>query len=173
MAGNSLLKLTPVFGAAAVAIYLIGYEQTANFASTGIRRPLEEVLAAQRVVTDVVMEPTAFACVFFTLAALSFWHLARARPTSRVLLVAGLLTPPYLLGLYVVGKANPANHLLRLGREAADDGHSVAPEVIGLGWSPAALAVVLAAAAIAQVWGVLRLARGLGPCAGGGCWRAW
>ncbi|GAA2378722.1 hypothetical protein GCM10010404_38740 [Nonomuraea africana] len=77
-----------------------------------------------------------------------------------MLLVAGLLTPPYLLGLYLVGDANPANSLMWLEPDAYTGRH-VEPEAFNLGWSPPTLTAVLAAAAIAQVWGVLRLAHGL------------
>ncbi|MEV4179603.1 hypothetical protein [Nonomuraea sp. NPDC049709] len=40
-------------------------------------------------------------------------------------------------------------------------GREVGPEEFNLGWSPPMLSAVLAAAAIAQIWGVLRLAPGL------------
>ncbi|MEV0234166.1 hypothetical protein [Nonomuraea sp. NPDC050786] len=161
MAGNRLLRLTPVFGAAVVGIYLIGYGQMRFVTVPTVFLPGEDDTEFLNIVTEVVAGPTAFACVFFTLSALAFWRLAAARPTARVLLVAGLLTPPYLLGLYLVGDANPAHRLMWLEPDAYT-GREVRPEEFDLDWSPPTLTAVLAAAAIAQIWGVLRLARGLG-----------
>ncbi|MFG1963677.1 hypothetical protein [Nonomuraea sp. NPDC049028] len=160
MAGNRLLRLTPVFGAAVVAIYLIGYGQMRFVTVPTVFLPGEDDTEFLNIVTEIVAGPIAFACVFFTLATFAFWRLAAARPTARVLLVAGLLTPPYLLGLYLVGDANPAHHLMWLEPDAYT-GREVSPEEFNLDWSPPTLTAVLAAAAIAQIWGVLRLARGL------------
>ncbi|MEU7740272.1 hypothetical protein AB0L53_20125 [Nonomuraea sp. NPDC052129] len=160
MAGNRLLRLAPVFGAAVVAIYLIGYAQTRFVTVPTTFLPGEDDTAFLDIVTEIVAGPIAFACVFFTLAGVAFWRLAAARPTARVLLVAGLLTPPYLLGLFIVGYVSPANTLIYLEPDAYT-GRQVDREAFNLGWSPPALTAVLVAAAIAQVWGVLRLARGL------------
>jgi hypothetical protein len=95
--------------------------------------------------------------VFFTLATAAFRHLTSARPTDRVLLAAGLLTTPYLVGLCIVGSANPAYALAHLEYDAFT-GHPVAP--VALGWSPPTLTLILAAAALTHVCGVFRLAGG-------------
>ncbi|GAA0927735.1 hypothetical protein [Nonomuraea longicatena] len=150
MAGIPLLSLTPFFGAATVAVYLVSYAQAWPTA-------VQVGGDAVRVVTESVVEPVTFACLFFTLATAAFRHLASARPTGRVLLTAGLLTTPYLAGLWIAGSVNPAPSLADMEYDAFT-GHYVAP--IPLDWSPPTLTVILAAAALTHVCGVLRLAKG-------------
>ncbi|MFC4012925.1 hypothetical protein ACFOY2_37250 [Nonomuraea purpurea] len=160
MARNLPLRLPAIFGIAAIAIYLVGFARMRSAVLTTMPTVTADDAAFLDHFTDMVTARTAFACAFFTVAALASLVLARAKPTGAVLLTAGLLTPFYLLGLYLVYDANPAQIMLWLEADAFTSWH-VDEDATNPAWSQPALAAVLGAAAVAQLWGTLRLARGV------------